>query len=50
MNKYVFKCYKTGGAVWKRKTIWADTPHEAYMEIDQWCYRNGYADFDLDEE
>ena len=46
---YYFECYKAGHSVWTRKKVFADSMEEAAMHISEWCEKNGYADWALED-
>ena len=47
---YRFKCYKENGKGQTVKRINAEGLDQAYALIDEWCYSNGYIDFELVED
>lgn len=44
-----FKVYKPGHAVFKYKSVFAENAVEAIEKIDEYCYQNGYIDFEYVE-
>ena len=46
---YSFKVFRPGHAVWKRKQIYAWSHREALNQIDEYCYQNGYIDYELED-